>query len=77
VRIEMPAEMSWAVERASEGPIEPAGPGRVVVTVFAGSRAWLENLLLRLGPRAEVLDPPEMQGFAAAAARRLLRMYSG
>jgi proteasome accessory factor C len=75
VRIEMPAEMSWAVERASEGQIEPAGPDRVVVTVFAGSRNWLENLLLRLGPRAEVLDPPEMQGVAGSAARRLLRLY--
>ena len=37
--------------------------------------AWLERLLLRAGPDARVVDPPESADIGPAAARRLLGRY--
>ena len=39
------------------------------------SERWLERLLLRLGPDAEVLDPPAWRALGAEVARRVLRRY--
>ena len=33
--------------------------GRVEMVVVVGGNAWLERLLLRLGPDVRVIDPPE------------------
>jgi predicted DNA-binding transcriptional regulator YafY len=38
--------------------------------------AWFERLLLQLGPSARVVSPPELTGFVAQAARRVLERYS-
>lgn len=61
---------SYPMEKVSE---EPDGSWRVVLV--ASERAWLERLLLRLGPQAEVSDPPEWRDAAAGAARRVLARY--
>lgn len=47
------------------------------VTLAVSGRAWLERLLLQLGPRAEVVrfDPPLDADVAADAARRVLERY--
>jgi predicted DNA-binding transcriptional regulator YafY len=37
--------------------------------------AFHERLLLRLGPAAEVVDPPSARDRRAAAAARILRRY--
>jgi hypothetical protein len=39
------------------------------------SQRWLERLLLRLGPDAELVDPPEWRSLAADIARRVLARY--
>jgi hypothetical protein len=49
---------------------------RIELELFVGGDAWLERLLLRLGPDARVIDPPEDRSLAAAAARRILDRYS-
>jgi predicted DNA-binding transcriptional regulator YafY len=49
--------------------------GRIELELFVGGEAWLERLLLRLGPDAQVIDPPEARALAAAAATRILRRY--
>ena len=36
---------------------------------------WFGRLLLRLGPHAEVLDPPELADTGSEAARQLLARY--
>jgi predicted DNA-binding transcriptional regulator YafY len=56
------------------GPVEPVG-GRAEIEVFVGGDAWLERLLLRLGPDARVVDPPEYRTLAAEAAARGLERY--
>ena len=43
--------------------------------VFVGGDAWLERLLLRLGPDTLVLDPVEDRELAPAAAARILDRY--
>jgi len=76
VRVSVPPAVAWLVESIpSAGPPEPVGD-RVELELFVGGDAWLERLLLRLGPDAGVVDPPEFRGLAAEAASRILRLYS-
>jgi proteasome accessory factor C len=51
--------------------------GRTVWEVFVGGDAWLERLLLRLGPDAEVLEPADDRDLATDAADRILTRYRG
>jgi proteasome accessory factor C len=75
VRISLDPSMAWLVESIpSAGPPETVG-GRVELELFVGGDAWLERLLLRLGPDARVVDPAEYQSLAADAASRVLRRY--
>jgi proteasome accessory factor C len=60
--------------------VPTAGPpttvaGRLEVEVFVGGEAWLERLLLGLGPDARVLEPADDRNVAADAARRVLERY--
>ncbi len=67
--------MAWLVESIpSSGPPEQVGD-RVEIELFVGGDAWLERLLLRLGPDARVVDPPEYRSLAADAATRILKRY--
>jgi proteasome accessory factor C len=77
VRLSLDPATAWLVESIpSTGPPTPAGD-RVEVELFVGGDAWLERLLLRLGPDARVLEPPEYATLAAEAATRVLRTYRG
>ena len=49
--------------------------GRTGVTLAVASTVWFGRLLLRLGPHAEVLDPPELAETGRQAARQLLARY--
>ena len=69
------ADASWVPESYPMESVEEAGGGRLKVVLVANERAWLERLLLRLGPSAEVLEPAEVRAEAAEAARRLLVRY--
>jgi proteasome accessory factor C len=51
----------------------PDGSWRVVLAV--SERAWLERLLLELGPEARVVAPAGLQTVGAEAADRLLTRY--
>jgi proteasome accessory factor C len=75
VRLSLDPSTAWLVESIpSAGPPTPVGD-RIEVELFVGGDAWLERLLLRLGPDARVIDPPELRGLAAEAATRVLLMY--
>jgi len=43
--------------------------------VFVAGDAWLERLLLRLGPDAEVVEPVGDRALAPEAAARILTRY--
>ena len=51
--------------------------GRMAVTLAVGGTAWLERLLLQLGPHAQVLSPPDLVEVGQRAARRVLQQYRG
>ena len=75
VRLSLDPETAWLVESVpATGPPTAVGD-RVEVELFVGGEAWLERLLLRLGPDARVLDPPEFRSLASDAAARVLRRY--
>jgi proteasome accessory factor C len=77
VRLSLQPSTAWLVESVpSAGPAEMVG-GRIELELFVGGDAWLERLLLRLGPDARVVGPPEYLRLAADAATRILRRYRG
>jgi proteasome accessory factor C len=75
VRISIDPSTAWLIE--SIPTVSPATEvkGRVEFEIFVGGDAWLERLLLRLGPDARVVDPPEYRSLGADAALRLLERY--
>ncbi len=75
VRLSVEPSAAWLFESIpAAGPPVPSD-GRVEVEVFVAGEAWLERLLLRLGPEARVIDPPELRGVGTIAARRILDRY--
>ena len=75
VRLSLDPSTAWLVESIpSAGPPEPVGD-RIELELFVGGDAWLERLLLRLGPDARVVFPEELRALAPAAARRVLDRY--
>ncbi len=75
VRLSLDASSAWLVESIpSAGPPEPVD-GRVELEVFVGGEAWLERLLLRLGPDARIVHPEDHRSTAAQAAARILDRY--
>ena len=69
-----PAGM-WVVEAVPTLGTKVLPDGRTEVSLAVASTVWFERLLLRLGPHAEVLDPPELVEAGRQAARRLLERY--
>ena len=75
VRLRLEPEAAWVAESIPvEERIERAR-GRVDVVLAVSGRAFLERLLLSLGPAAEVLGPAEAKEIRATAARRVLARY--
>jgi proteasome accessory factor C len=75
VTLRLAPEVAWVLESLpyEARKTERGGRGRVVVPVSGD--AFLERLLLRLGPAAEVVAPPSARERRAAAAARILRRY--
>jgi len=75
VRIAADPSMTWLLETIpTAAPVDVSGE-RPVWEVFVGGDAWLERLLLRLGPDAVVVDPVEDRTLAPEAAARILARY--
>jgi proteasome accessory factor C len=75
-RVRMLADAGWVVERYPTRSVEADGDALVVELTVVHAR-WLEALLLRLGPSAQVIDPPEWVSLGERAAAALLRRYDG
>lgn len=63
----------WVTEHYPLEAIDELGGGRFRVTLAVSEQAWLERLLLRLGPA--VIEAKGAEGVAAAAAARVLARY--
>jgi len=73
VTLELEPAARWVVEQYPTEAVEALDGGRLRVTLAVSERAWLERLLLRLGPGATVVTGDA--DVAAGAACRLLRRY--
>ncbi|MDQ6854003.1 MAG: WYL domain-containing protein [Actinomycetota bacterium] len=75
VTLELAPEAAWVVESypSEEAEERPDGSWRVILAV--SERAWLERLLLQLGPAASVVAPAELQSVGGEAAARLVTRY--
>lgn len=75
VRLAVPAGSAWIADAVPTLDRHPRPDGRVELTLAVSSPVWFGHLLLRLGPDAEVLDPPELVAAGAAAASEVLARY--
>jgi predicted DNA-binding transcriptional regulator YafY len=75
VKLRLEPSASWVVETMPTESVTPAAGGHTDVVLAISAPAFLERLLLVLGPAARVLDPPEAKSLVAAAAERVLRRY--
>ncbi len=75
VRLRLADRAKWITERLPTRGVRELPEGWEVEMVVT-SEAWLRTLLLRLGPDAEVLEPPHWRHLGAAAAADLLVRYA-
>lgn len=73
VVLDLSRRAAWVAEQYPYESITRRKNGTIRLTLRVSERAWLERLLLRLGPDAKVVKGAE--GVAAAAARRVLERY--
>lgn len=75
VVLELAPRARWVAEQYPMEAVDELGGGRLRVTLVVAETAWLERLLLRVGPDATVVSGAE--GVAAQAAARVLSRYAG
>ncbi|MFN8036218.1 MAG: WYL domain-containing protein [Acidimicrobiia bacterium] len=75
VELTLAASAEWVVDTYPTERADRRADGTFHVVLTVSEQAWLERLLLRLGPDATVLGPPELVGTAEATASRLLGRY--
>jgi proteasome accessory factor C len=76
VTLRLPSTARWVVERYPVDDVVARRDGGLDATFPVASERWLERLLVRLGPDAEVVAPVEWRGLAAEVARRVLARYA-
>jgi len=75
VTLDLESSARWVVEQYPVERVQELDGGRLWVTLAASQPAWLERLLLRLGPGTTVVGGDG--GLRCGAARRLLGRYQG
>jgi proteasome accessory factor C len=75
VTLRLRPEARWATERYPVDEVREDRRGRITATFPVASRPWLERLLVRLGPAAEVVAPAAWKNLAADVAARVLSRY--
>jgi proteasome accessory factor C len=77
VRLRLSPAAAWVPEAFPAESVTELTGGETEVVLAVSEPAWLDRLLLQLGPEAKVVDPPEMARAAADTARRVLERYTG
>jgi proteasome accessory factor BC len=70
------ADARWVADSVPILAARERGGAGLEVTLAIGGTAWLERLLLQLGPHATVVAPSEMVGVGSRAAARLRSRYT-
>jgi proteasome accessory factor C len=76
VTLRLTPAAAWVAEAYPTHSVTERSDGGLDVVLTVSERAWLERLLLRLGPDAEVVAPPELRSCRAATAERVLARYT-
>lgn len=80
VTLDLSTDALWVAETYPNEHVEDRPDGGRRVTLAVSADAWLERLLVRLGPRATVVVEASSEGvdtLAPEAARRILSRYRG
>jgi proteasome accessory factor C len=75
VRLRLAPEASWVAESIPVEERRDRRGGKTEVVLAVSGAAFLERLVLSLGPAATVLEPPDARATVGAAARRVLARY--
>src|SRR5262245_57247925 len=75
VTLRLAPEVAWVLDNLPYESRRTERGGRARVVLPVSGEAFLERLLLRLGPAAEVVTPASARERRAAAASRILRRY--
>ena len=75
VRLRLRPAARWVAEYYATTAVEELDDGGVEVALPARQLEWVARLLLRLGPDAEILDPPELRAEVARLAASTLDRY--
>lgn len=74
--LDLDASARWVAEAHPVERVEELGEGRIRVTMAIGGHAWVERLLVNLGPQAQVVEAPASLASAGGdAAARILARY--
>jgi proteasome accessory factor C len=74
-RLAVDDEAVWIVQAVPTLATSLLPDGRTEVELSVASTVWFGRLLVRLGPHAEVLEPPELRDAGREAARQLMSRY--
>jgi proteasome accessory factor C len=77
VRLLLRPGARWVAEYYATSDERDADGGAIEVTLPSRRLTWVARLLLRLGPDADVLDPPELRELVRVTARETLARYAG
>lgn len=66
---------AWVLDDLPAASSTPTSDGGHVVRLLVGGRAWLQRLLLQLGPHGRVLGPDHLATVGAEGARRVRQRY--
>jgi proteasome accessory factor C len=75
VTLALEPSAGWVAEAYPTESLTERPDGSLEVVLAVSETAWLERLLVRLGPAARVVAPKRFRSMAAAAAQRVLRQY--
>lgn len=75
VTLELAPAAAWVAEAYPTEAVTERSDGTLEIVLAVSERAWLERLLLRLGPDARILGPAELLTVPAEAAQRILQRY--
>lgn len=75
-RLRLAADAVWVSERYPMVEVtEPDDDGAVEAEFVVLDEAWLARMLVRIGPSAEVVSPPQWRDLGPRTARALLALY--
>ncbi len=77
VTLRLAPEASWVPEYYPVEAVRPEAHGWLEIDLLVGDEQWLERLLLRLAPAAEVIAPVAFADHFKKSAKETLNLYEG